>query len=237
MLKIMLDPGHGQYGNRSPLDSSFYEGTNNYKFALVLKEALLAYEGVEVLMTRNNISEDPSLSDRGAMAVKNGCDVFLSLHSNASSAPSAYGVEGYYSISTPDARGLLQGLCNVTVNNLPGSKVRRVTTKVSDGQDYYGVLRASKGIKYSALIEMGFHTNPGELACIRLDEWHKVVAEQMAKTFSDFFGLKLKEVAPPTPVEPEEESALQVDFDELIARTKKIEEEVKDLARLLESYR
>ena len=196
MLKIMLDPGHGQYGNQSPRDRNFYEGTNNYKFALALKEALIAYEDVEVLMTRGSITDDPSLEQRGNMAVAEGCDVFLSIHSNASADPSAYGVEGFYSVKTPDARGLLEGLCNVVRLNLPASKVRRVTTKLSGGGDYYGVLRSSEGVKYSVLIEMGFHTNPKELACIQLDEWHKVVAQGQAQVFADFFKLKKKNEEP-----------------------------------------
>ena len=192
MLKIMLDPGHGQYGNQSPLDKTFYEGTNNYKFALVLKDALLAYEGVEVYMTRNSIADDPSLADRGKMAVTKGCDVFLSIHSNAASATSAYGVEGYYSVKTPNAYNLLAGLCHAAKDNLPTPKIRRVVTKTSNGADYYGVLRNSEGVKYSMLIEQGFHTNAGELACIRKDEWRKKVAKQQAKVFADFFGLRLK---------------------------------------------
>ena len=197
MLKIMLDPGHGQNENQSPLDKSFYEGANNYKFALVLKEALLAYEGVEVFMTKQSIGENPSLADRGKMAVTKGCDVFLSIHSNAASDTSAYGVEGFYSVKTPIAKGLLEGLCNVVRLNLPASKVRRVVTKTNtSGTDYYGVLRNSAGVKYSMLIEQGFHTNKKELACIKLDEWHKVVAKGQAQVFADFFGLKLKTAAP-----------------------------------------
>lgn len=198
MLKIMLDPGHGQYENQSPLDKSFYEGANNYKFALALKDALLAYEGVEVFMTKQSIGENPSLADRGKMAVTKGCDVFLSIHSNAATA-SAYGVEGYYSVETPEAKGLLTGLCNVVRNNLPASKVRRVVTKTNaNGTDYYGVIRSSADVKYSMLIEQGFHTNSKELACIRLDEWHKVVAKGQAQVFADFFKLKLKTAAPKT---------------------------------------
>lgn len=196
MLKIMLDPGHGQYGNQSPLDKTFYEGTNNYKFALVLKEALLAYEGVEVFMTRNSIADDPSLADRGKMAVTKGCDVFLSIHSNAATA-SAYGVEGYYSVKTPSAYKLLVNLCHTVSNNLPRSKVRRVVTKTnSNGTDYYGVIRSSADVKYSMLIEQGFHTNARELACIKLDEWHKKIAEKQAQVFADFFKLKKKSEEP-----------------------------------------
>lgn len=207
MLKVVLDPGHGQYDNRSPLDASFYEGTNNYLFALALKEAILAYEGVEVYLTRNNITMNPSLAERGNFAVANGADVFLSLHSNASGNPSAYGVEGYYSIKTPAAYNLLAGLCHTVSNKLPNSKVRRVVTKTSGGADYYGVLRNSVGVKYSMLIEMGFHTNAKELDCIRLPEWHQTVAKQMAEVFSDFFDLKLKEVSANTPEDvPTEET-------------------------------
>jgi N-acetylmuramoyl-L-alanine amidase len=241
----MLDPGHGQYVNASPLDGSFYEGTNNYKFALVLKEALLEYEDVEVLMTRNDITENPDLATRGNMAVTEGCDVFLSIHSNASSSSSAYGVEGYYSINTPGAYGLLVDLCHTTSYQFPKPKVRRVVTKVSGGQDYYGVLRASKGVKYSMLIEQGFHTNPKELACIRLDDWHKIVAEQQGKVFANFFKLTKKEVVvePPVPEEPKEEPkeeptlASQINLDEIIAKVKDIENEVIELRQTLESYK
>lgn len=198
MLKIMLDPGHGQYDNRSPVDGSFYEGTNNYKYALVLKEALLAYEGVEVYLTRNSITENPSLDQRGKMAVTKGCDVFLSIHSNAATA-AAYGVEGYYSVKTTGAYKLLSELCHIVSNNLPKPKVRRVVTKTnSNGTDYYGVLRSSAGVKYSMLIEQGFHTNAAEVACIKRDDWHKKIAEKQAKAFADFFGLKLKTAASKT---------------------------------------
>lgn len=223
MLKIMLDPGHGQYENQSPLDKSFYEGTNNYKYALVLKEALLAYEGVEVYMTKNSIAENPSLADRGKMAGTKGCDVFLSIHSNAATA-AAYGVEGYYSVKTPKARDLLSGLCNIVRNNLPASKVRRVVTKTNaNGTDYYGVLRSSADVKYSMLIEQGFHTNKKELACIRLDEWHKVVAKGQAQVFADFFGLKLK----PKTSAPEKHYRVQVGYFSVKKNAENLANELK----------
>lgn len=192
MLKIMLDAGHGQFENQSPCDKSFFEGTNNYLFALALKRELEKYEDVVVFLTRNEISENPSLEQRGELAVENNCDVFFSIHSNANANPLAYGVEGFYSVHTPAAKGLLEGLCNAARINLPKSKVRKVTTKKWNDTDYYAVLRHSKGVKYSMLIELGFHSNTKELACIRLEEWHNVVAELQARVFSDFFGLVKK---------------------------------------------
>ena len=81
-------------------------------------------------------------------------------------------------------------------NNLPGSKVRRVTVKLDGYNDYYGVLRASAGVKYSMLIEQGFHTNPDELPYIRDEDWRHTVAEQQAAVFADKFGLAKKQETP-----------------------------------------
>lgn len=226
MLKIMLDPGHGHNVNRSPLDATFYEGANNYSIAIALKDALLGYDGVEVMMTRDAVTDNPSLDQRGKMAVEKGCDVFFSIHSNASSDSSAYGVEGYYSITTPNAYSLLANLCNICKDYLPGSKIRRVVTKVSGGVDYYGVLRSSVGVKYSMLIEQGFHTNPNELGCIRLEEWHRAVAEQYARAFADFFGLVKKE----SPVNPTEEEET---INDITLELATISERLKEISEIL----
>lgn len=193
MLVITIDPGHGRTTNRSPLDPDFYEGTSNFLFAVELKRELETYRDVTVYLTRSTVDDDPSLEARGRAALENGSDVFLSVHSNASSDPSAYGVEGFYSVKTPEAKGLLEGLCNAVKIHLPSSKVRRVTTKLNNGEDYYAVLRSSAGVKYSMLIEQGFHTNAGELACLDSADWRRTVAELQARVFSDFFGLTKRE--------------------------------------------
>lgn len=192
MLNITIDAGHGQFENQSPRDSSFFEGTNNYYFALALKRELEKYEDVVVHLTREKITDNPSLEKRGKLAVNNNSDVFLSVHSNASSSSSAYGVEGYYSVKTPAAYSLLASLCHAVSDSLPVPKVRRVVTKTSGGKDYYAVLRGSEGVPYSMLIEMGFHTNTKELGCIRLNEWHDAVAQKQAAVFADFFKLQKK---------------------------------------------
>lgn len=224
MLKIVLDPGHGKTTNRSPLDSSFAEGENNYLFALALKEALLEYEDTEVILTRKNVDDDPSLSARGKMAVDVGADVFLSLHSNASSDPSVYGVEGYYSVKTPVAYKLLAGLCNTVSEILPVPKVRRVVTKKSGGADYYGVLRSSVGVPYSMLIEMGFHTNAKELERIRLDEWRVKAAERMAAVFADLFDLEKKKAPVIEPAPDDDPVSLAAELEAMSVRLAEIAE-------------
>lgn len=215
-MVITIDPGHGRTANRSPLDPDFYEGTSNYLFALELKRQLEGYGGVTVYLTRSGVDDDPSLEARGRMAVENGSDVFLSIHSNASSDPSAYGVEGFYSTKTPEAKGLLEGLCNAVRMHLPSSKIRRVTTKLDGAEDYYGVLRSSAGVKYSMLIEQGFHTNAGELACLSSADWRRTVAELQGRVFSDFFGLK-KATAESDPTQNERIERIRYSIRKILA--------------------
>ena len=89
---IVLDAGHGQFGNRYPLLENTYEGTQNFKLAAKLKAELEA-RGFTVLLTRNRIEDDPSLEERGKLAGDNHAILFLSIHSNApgaASSPEAY---------------------------------------------------------------------------------------------------------------------------------------------------
>ena len=81
-MKICLDPGHyGKYN--AGIIKGYYESEMNLKLAYKLKEKLEKY-GAEVFLTRTG-TEDLSLYSRGQAAVKNDCDVFFSIHSNARS--------------------------------------------------------------------------------------------------------------------------------------------------------
>lgn len=79
-MRIVLDPGHGQYGNAGVI-KPYYEGTQMFKLAHHLKDELEKYKDVTITITRKKVSDDPGLSVRGRMA--KGYDLFLSLHSNA----------------------------------------------------------------------------------------------------------------------------------------------------------
>lgn len=84
-IKICLDAGHyGKY-NRSPVNGTYFESDMSWKLHLKLKSALEA-RGMEVITTRTTQAGDLGLEARGKKSA--GCDLFLSLHSNAcNSAP------------------------------------------------------------------------------------------------------------------------------------------------------
>ena len=79
-IKVCLDAGHyGKY-NRSPVVPEYYESDMNWKLHLLLKAELEKY-GIEVITTRASQDKDLALESRGKAS--KGCDLFLSLHSNA----------------------------------------------------------------------------------------------------------------------------------------------------------
>ena len=82
-MKICLDAGHyGKY-NRSKVVPAYYESEMNWKLHNFLAAALENY-GFTVMKTREDLATDLGLVARGRKA--KGCDLFLSIHSNAADA-------------------------------------------------------------------------------------------------------------------------------------------------------
>ena len=79
-IKVCLDAGHyGKY-NQSPAVKTYYESDMNWKLHLLLKKYLECY-GIDVIITRANQAADLGLKSRGLAS--RGCDLFISIHSNA----------------------------------------------------------------------------------------------------------------------------------------------------------
>lgn len=178
---IVLDAGHGRLGNPHTTKEGFYEGTQNFVLAGFLKEEL-EKRGFEVLLTRNDIDDNPSLEERGTLAGKNNAILFLSLHSNAPGSatppdiyPTIRGVCAYYSLTSPElnqplAEALVNKISEVMNTQNRGIKTRSYPDKPDT--DYYGVIRNSvqSGCRCAMLIEHGFHTNPEDSAFLQSSE-------------------------------------------------------------------
>lgn len=91
--KICIDPGHGGvhpgacYYNQEEKDLTL-------STSLMLKEAL-EKEGYQVVMTREE-DKHISLIDRCKISNQSKCDIFLSIHFNASYNKKIRGIETYY---------------------------------------------------------------------------------------------------------------------------------------------
>jgi N-acetylmuramoyl-L-alanine amidase len=101
--RIVIDAGHGgrDPGAQGP---GYTEAALTLDIALRLEKLLAKEPGVDVVLTRRT-DEYVGLQERTDIANREGADLFLSIHANASRNRSARGVESYLLnfASTPDA--------------------------------------------------------------------------------------------------------------------------------------
>lgn len=193
-MRICLDAGHYEGYNRGIIQS-YYEGTTMFYLAQELKRELERYKNIEVIMTKYNVKDNPSLEERGNKA--KDCDMFISLHSNAASNSSAKGVLSFYSVKRNNSKTLCDKIGN-SISNVMKTNYRGSMTKNypdNSNLDYYGVIRSAakyERCKYIYLIEHGFHTNWNECAFLTYKSNLTQLAKTIAKTIADNFYLPLK---------------------------------------------
>jgi N-acetylmuramoyl-L-alanine amidase len=92
--RIVIDPGHGGH-DPGAAGKDVSEAELVLDVALRLEKLLQKVQGMEVVLTRRT-DEFVSLQERTAIANREGADLFLSIHANASDSPFARGVETYF---------------------------------------------------------------------------------------------------------------------------------------------
>lgn len=204
-MKICLDPGHTK-GYNAGVNKNYREGTAMFTLAAKLKAQLECYEGVEVFLTRS-LTANPSLDVRANVARKNGCDLLLSLHSNAAANASACGVSVFYSVKR-DSEAFAQALSeavaavmkqDTAVTYPRGAKTRTYVGK-NDGKtyDYYGIIRGAvvgNVVKHALIVEHGFHTNAAECQWLMQDANLDRLAQVDAAVIAKQLGLSPKTAA------------------------------------------
>src|SRR5205085_9400969 len=88
--RIVIDPGHGGH-DPGARGKSITEAELVLDIALRIEKLLQKVEGTEVILTRHT-DEFVPLQERTAIANREGADLFLSIHANASPTASAHGV-------------------------------------------------------------------------------------------------------------------------------------------------
>jgi N-acetylmuramoyl-L-alanine amidase len=92
--RIVIDPGHGGHDSGA-MGKGVSEAELVLDVALRLEKLLLQVAGVEVILTRRT-DDFVELPERTAMANREGADLFLSIHANASTSALPHGVETYF---------------------------------------------------------------------------------------------------------------------------------------------
>lgn len=200
---VCIDAGHyGKY-NRSPVVPEYYESDMNWKLHILLKGELEKL-GIPAIATRADKNTDRDLVARGKAS--KDCDLFISLHSNASDRESVNDVVILYQIddncgemdeqSRNFAVIMAKCVANVMGVNYTYRAVKSSSDRDGNGykDDYYGVLRGAHAVHTPGVImEHGFHTNKAQAQWL-LDEANlQKLAEAEAEAICKWFDWQLEE--------------------------------------------
>jgi N-acetylmuramoyl-L-alanine amidase len=137
--RIVIDPGHGGHDPGAQA-AGLTEANLVLDVAQLLEALLLKEPGVEVALTRRTDVFIP-LEERTAIANRDGADLFLSIHANASRNRRANGIETYYLnfATNPEAEAVAareNSASGRTMHNLPDIvQAIALNTKLDESRD------------------------------------------------------------------------------------------------------
>ena len=189
-IKICLDAGHYGKTNQSPAVKSYYESEMTWKLTNLLKAELLAY-GFEVMLTRAVQTRDLAVYERGKLS--EGCDLFLSIHSNAVgnyvNEKTDYPAVAVQLDGKGDRLGLL--LAEIIQKTMGTKQPGKIFTRRGNNGEYYGVLRGAAEVGTMGLIlEHSFHTCTAATNWLSSDANLKKMAVAEAKVIAEYYGVK-----------------------------------------------
>ena len=175
---IYLDPGHGGRDSGA-ISKYFYEKDMNLILSKKLERELVS-KGAYVFMTRDgdydlskstiNKKRD-DLYRRVLMINKSGCDLYVSMHLNASPSSRWSGIQIFYSNVLEENKVVADVITNTMKSNMKNVRdVRR-----ENGYYMYSKLRVP-----GVLIEAGFVSNSNDNYKIRQDKYQDILVWNIA---------------------------------------------------------
>ena len=182
---IAIDAGHGGKDVGAVAYDGTYESAITLQYSEALKSELLS-RGYKVVTTRttdtacnsSTTSTSVELQCRINKAQSQGANVFVSVHMNASTAPSARGTETYY-YGNGGGKTLATKIHNTTKSSI-GSLNRGVLEK-----NLY-VLRYTN--IPATLVEVGFITNASDLSSIKSSSVRSKYVSNLVDGIDDYYG-------------------------------------------------
>ncbi len=177
---IYLDPGHGGVDPGATY-GGVKEEDINLSISLKLKEELENI-GAIVYLTRDgdydlapkyaSQRKRQDLYRRSVMINNSGCDLYLSIHLNASFKSNWYGAQVFYDDINKN---------NIKLANIVQKQLRKdlkTSRKVNEVKDGYLYRRIKvPGI----LVELGFLSNPYERGKLKTDNYQRLIAKSLTK--------------------------------------------------------
>ena len=145
--RIVIDPGHGGH-DPGAMNDGLSEADLVLDVALRLEKLLQQHPGVQVVMTRRSNVFVP-LEERTAIANREGADLFLSIHANASEDDRARGIETYFLNFAPnpaaEAIAARENAASArTMRQLPDIvKAIALNNKIDESRDFASLVQSS----------------------------------------------------------------------------------------------
>ena len=147
VARVVIDAGHGGHDPGAQANG-VNESELTLDVATRLSKLLQKQPGVEVVMTRDTDVFVP-LEERTAIANREGADLFLSIHANASRNASARGVETYFLnfASNPEAEAVAARENSASaraMHNLPDIvRAIALNNKLDESRDFADIVQRS----------------------------------------------------------------------------------------------
>ncbi len=183
---IYIDPGHGG-PDSGAISKNFYEKEMN----LVLSKKLgkyLSEKGALVYYTRDgdydlakskNNRKRNDLYARVKLINNSKCDLYISMHLNASPSRKWNGIQIFYSNVLKENKKVAEVITNTMKENM--KNVREY--KKENGYYMYSKLKVP-----GVLVEAGFVSNPNDNYKIRQEEYQNILVKNIAKGVEVYFS-------------------------------------------------
>ena len=183
---IYIDPGHGG-PDSGAISKNFYEKEMN----LVLSKKLgkyLSEKGALVYYTRDgdydlakskNNRKRNDLYARVKLINNSKCDLYISMHLNASPSRKWNGIQIFYSNVLKENKKVAEVITNTMKENM--KNVREY--KKENGYYMYSKLKVP-----GVLVEAGFVSNPNDNYKIRQEEYQDILVKNIAKGVEVYFS-------------------------------------------------
>lgn len=184
---IYLDPGHGGADS-----GAYYDGIKESTLNLELSKRImkaLKEEGATVYLTRydnydlsanyayNRKRSD--LSRRANIINKSGCDMFISVHLNASNSTSWYGAQVYYDNINSE---------NIKIAQIFQEELRRYLATTRDYKENNTKYLQHRINRPGILLEAGFLSNPNERYLLQKRSYQDRIAEIVKKSIIKYYS-------------------------------------------------
>lgn len=177
---IYVDPGHGG-PDPGAMYKDIYEKNINLEISKTLEQALVE-KGAIVYLTREGdydlafpnayLRKRSDLSRRTKIINDSMCDLYLSIHLNATTSTSWKGAQVFYDDINPE-NAVLGGIIQESFKRHLGS--RRKLKRVTDLYMYKDIDRVG------VLLEVGFLSNPNERYVLRKAYYQKRIANAIVE--------------------------------------------------------